>query len=123
MANKRILKKQIRHICGDLAVEAAIAIHMIPDINTGVMNDVIVSVADLQSNTLQKMSFSFDKVAHDFDVRTDYNKAKSDYNKAAYKKLIKTFNTSVREIVKKMNEALPEAQKLANKAALNDSEK
>ncbi|MBO4995461.1 MAG: hypothetical protein J6C78_05790 [Muribaculaceae bacterium] len=117
MANKRNLKKQIKYICGDLAVESAISIHTVQDIDVEKMKKVISDVAELQVSTLKKCSFSFDKVAKNYNSRAEYNKSKSAYFKAAYDKLVSSFNNSVKSIVKQMNEALPAAQKEANKAA------
>ena len=107
MANKRILKKQVRYICGDIALECAIALETIPDVDKKIMTEAIRDIAELQTKTLNKMSYAFDKIARDYDNKKQYRKEKTVYNSTAFKKLKVKFNESVLDIVKKMNSALP----------------
>lgn len=118
MANKRQLKKQIKYICGDIACECIMARNFIPSINLEKMNEIIYNVASLQTSSLKRVTFSYDKVVADFGTKHEYNVARSKYFAEAYKKLISDFNTEVNKLVKAMNEALPAAQKEANKKAL-----
>lgn len=119
MANKRILKKQIRYVCGDLAAECILAINFIEGINVEKMQEIVFEIAALQSTSLSHVSFSFDKIAADFASSHDYKIAKKSYNKAAFRTLKKEFDQKVQDIVKSMNNLLPQAQKDANKQALN----
>ena len=93
MASKRLLKKQVKYACGDLAAECILAIHFVDGINVEKMQDVVFQIASLQTLVLEKVSFSYDKVKSDFE-------------------------TAVQEIVKSMNALLPQAQKDANKEAI-----
>lgn len=119
MANKRILKKQIKYACGDLAAECIIAINFVDGIDVNKMQDVVFEIAELQTNTLKRVSFIYDKIISDYESKHDYAIARSKYFKQAYTTLRKDFDQKVREIVKSMNTLLPQAQKEANKRALN----
>ncbi|MCM1517438.1 MAG: hypothetical protein NC117_02190 [Pseudoflavonifractor sp.] len=117
MANKRQLKKQIKCVCGDLAGECIVARDMIPGVDFKGMNEIIYKIAELQSLTLARVTFSFDKTPKDFDTLHEYHTACHKYYGAAYSKLRADFNNSVQEIVKDMNAQLPTEQKEANKKA------
>lgn len=115
MANKRNLKKRILYVCGDLAGECILSSEYIPSIDTEKMYNIIPDIASLQVETLKRVSFSYDKTVKDFATKQEYNKAKRAYFANAYKKLNADFLEAVKAIVKKMNEATPQAQKDANK--------
>lgn len=118
MSSKRNLKKLVRYMCGDIAAECIIAKTVIPGIDPDVMSALVVKIACLQDVTLRKLSFSYDKVAADFDNVSSYKKARHEYMTKAYRSLKGEFNNQVAEIVKEMNAALPQAQKdLRNKQA------
>ena len=119
MANKRILKKQIKYVCGDLAAECIIAANFIEGIDVEKMHSIVFDIASLQTDSLAKITFSFDKTKADFESSREYNMAKTKYNKLAYGTLKKEFNASVQSIVKSMNAQLPQSQKDANKRTLN----
>lgn len=116
MANKRELKKAIKTVCGDLAGECLVARDFVPNIDRKKMEEIIFKIADLQYSTIENVTFSFDKTAGSFDNKHDYKKARDAYFKKGYTKLTSEFNKSVEEIVRKMNSALPAAQKEANKS-------
>lgn len=116
MANKRDLKKVIRAVCGDIASECILARHFVPDIDTDKMMAIVIETADLQCNTLENVSFSFDKSERSFDNGHQYREERRKYFKKGYKKLRADFDMAVVEIVNKMNAALPEKQKELNKA-------
>lgn len=117
MANKRILKKQVKYICGDLAAECILAMKYIDGINESEMSDIVYKIAELQTSTLQRTSFSYDKTIADFESAHSYTIARTKYFKQAYNTLKKDFNNNVHEIVKLMNLQLPQSQKDANKEA------
>lgn len=121
MSNKRILKKQIKYACGDLAGECIYAIHFVEGIDVAKMQDVIFEIASLQTTTLKRATFSYDKISKEFVSRKEYLLARSKYNKVAYAKLRTNFKEKVLEIVKSMNSLLPQAQKDANKDALKNN--
>lgn len=115
MSNKRDLKKQIKFVCGDIACECIMARNFIPGVDAEKMNKNIYDVASLQTSTLKRVSFVYDKVVSDFENKSAYQKAKSRYFADAYKKLNSDFNDSINAIVKSMNDALSKEQKEAQK--------
>lgn len=119
MANKRILKKQIKYVCGDLAGECIMAIHFVEGIDIEQMQNIIFDIATLQTTSLKRVTFSFDKISSDYESRKEYSLARTKYFKQAYGALKLEFNNKVQEIVKAMNKQLPQAQKDANKRAVN----
>ena len=119
MANKRILKKQIRYACGDLATETIMAAHIEPAMSHEKMSKIVNDIAALQTEALQRTSFSFDRTYKDFESKHAYRKARGVYNRKAFNSLKKEFGNAVAIIVKAMNEALPEERKKANVKSLN----
>lgn len=113
--NKRTLKKEIRMICGALAGECVIAKITIPGINPEKLNEIIYDIADLQSNAIRMISVTFPRTESSFASKKEYNDEKHKYFHAAFRKLKGDFNAHVEAIIKKMNSALPAAQKEANK--------
>lgn len=107
MANKRLLKKQIKMACGDLAAESITAMHLIPGVNREKLNEAVLKTAGLQSHALENSNVSFDKAPRDFANMAAYRKARRKYFAAAYHSLRENFNTQVDAIIKEMNEALP----------------
>lgn len=115
MSSKRKLKKNVRYVCGDIAAECIIAKNVVPGIDSKVMSDLVIKIAQLQQSTLRRISFNFDKVESDYESKKEYNKACGEYMKRAYRTLKIEFNKQVDEIVKEMNKALPQTQKELNK--------
>lgn len=100
-SNKRILKKEIRMICGALAGECVIAKITVPGIDPEKLNEIIYELAELQYNALSRVNFDFPQSPKAFESAAEYNKARSAYFKAAYRKLKCEFNAHVEAIVKK----------------------
>lgn len=119
MANKRDLKKQIKYICGEVAVECILAREYMEGINADKMNDVVFEIAELQQKSLKNATFAFDKTPKDFDNGKEYNRAANAYFKNAYKVFYAEFNKHIQAIVKQMNELLPAAQREINKKIAN----
>ena len=117
MANKRQLKKEIKYVCGDLAAECLIAKNFIKGVDKDAMIKNISDVASLMINTLDKVSFAFDKRPGDFADGRAYRKARRDYYTKAYAALRTKFYDRITEIVKAMNAAVPAEVKAANKKA------
>lgn len=117
-SNKRLLKKEIRLICGALAGECVVAKVTVPGIDREKLNDIIYELADLQQNALHRISISFPQSEKSFPNAHEYKKARRAYFAAAFKKLKDEFNAHIDLIVKKMNATLPQEQKDANMAAL-----
>ncbi len=115
--NKRTLKKEIRLICGALAGECVVTKLTVPGVDVNVLNDIIYDVADLQANAMRLINITFPRSVRSFATKSEYNAESHKYFKAAYRQLKGQFNARVEEILKKMNAALPEAQKQANREA------
>lgn len=119
MANKRNLKKQIKYICGELAVECILAREYVEGIDADAMNKMVYEIADLQEKSLKNVYFSFDKTPQDFESLKDYHKAVSAYYHNAYKVFYQEFNKHVASIIHSMNTLLPQAQRDLNKQIAN----
>lgn len=114
MANKRSLKKAVRNVCADIATECLIAAQYVKGVEPEKMDAVIQKLADLQSSALSSISFGFDKIPSDFASVKEYKCAKERYFKKAFSSIKHKFSLHINEIVKEMNEALPEEVKQAN---------
>lgn len=109
MANKRELKKRIKALCGDLASDALIATVLFPDkVETERINLIINEIAALQEDTLALTSFVYDRGRKDFANEGEYHRARRAYFATAYRKLNKDFIDRAIEIVRQLNEAVPE---------------
>ena len=121
MANKRNLKKFIQYTCGDVAGECLFAKYNFEGIDPEAMDNIILELADLQSNTIDKVSVYFDKVPKTYDGdRKAYRKERRNYFAKCYSELHKEFIDGIQDIVKKMNALLPKQQKEANKEIAKD---
>lgn len=119
MANKRVLKKQIRYVCGDIASECIFAQENFNGIDTDKMTQVILKVAVLQEDTVKKISVDFDKKPKEFKGNlAEYKSARAKYFKAMTKSLIEHLKNEIDGIVAEMNALVPQAQKDAIKEAL-----
>lgn len=119
MSNKRNLKKHIRYICGEIALEAIMTREFVENADMAMLNDVVVRLADLQEHSLKNATFAFEKTPRDFDSKAAYNKAARTYFRKAYKTFYEKFNLQIEEIVKSLNKAIPEAQRNINKEIAN----
>ena len=106
-------------MCGDLAGECIMAIHFVEGIDVEQMQNIVLDIASLQTASLKRVTFSFDKTSSECESRKEYSLARAKYFKQAYGALKSEFNSKVQEIVKAMNKQLPQAQKDANKKAVN----
>lgn len=109
MSNKRQLKKHVRYVCGDLAAELLVARSLYPGFDNDKVAEIIGKIAELQVSTIANASFSFDKARHDYQDAAAYNKERQAYNRKAYSKLNETFGNGIAEIVKMMNQAMPQS--------------
>lgn len=111
MANKRNLKKAIRFACGDMAGECIFAENTIEGTDVATWDQIILDIALLQEEAVNRVSVSFDKVPRDFENKKDYNKARHTYFKAVEKALAEYMRTETEQIVAAMNALLPKAKK------------
>lgn len=120
MANKRDLKKYIKYTCGDIAGECLFGIDFFENADAEKLENVIVKAACLQTETIDKVSVSFDKTLKSFNGNAkEYKKARRAYYKECYKALQQELSDSVNALVAEMNSTLSQEQKDANKAALS----
>ena len=120
MANKRDLKKYIKIVCGDIVGECVFAKFYFDGVDTEKMDEIIVRAAFLQTNTIDKVSVSFDKTLKSFEGNAKaYKVAHKAYYKECFKQLKAELNNEVEAIVAEMNKAITQEQKDANKTALN----
>lgn len=111
MKSKRDLKKQIRYICGDLVGECMLIGEISAPEKQDEVAQLVIDIAVLQESTIAKASFSFDKCRADYDDAKAYRRARSEYYHAAFAKLHEEFNTTVSELVHRMNELAGLAKK------------
>lgn len=114
MKNKRYLKKRIQQICGEVAIEALLYLP------SDKAHDIVMELARLQSQTLARISFSFDRGKKEFENGRAYKLAKEAYNRIALKKLYDEFNAKLVEIIKQMNATLTPEQRSANKKRISE---
>lgn len=97
MANKRSIKKQVRNICGQAAVDVLL------NLPYDKARSAVLELATLQTRTLANASFRFDRSARAFADRRAYNRAKTEYMHAAYRKLLEDFRSGLQKIVDNIN--------------------
>ncbi len=119
MANKRDLKKQIKYVCGEIALECIMTREFVEGADAKTLNDLVLRTAELQSNSLKNATFAFDKTPGDFESKAVYNHAANQYFKKAYTHFYDQFNAQVQEIVNALNKAIPAAQRELNKKLAN----
>ncbi len=110
MANKRDLKKAIRFACGDMAGKCVVAESAIKDTDVEAWDKIILDIALLQEEAVNRVSVSYDKVQRDFDDKKAYNKARRAYFKAVEKALGDYMRGETEKIVEKMNALLPKSK-------------
>ena len=118
MANKRLLKKNIRFICGDIASECIFAEDTFEGLDLDKMDDVICRVAILQDAAIKKVSARFAQKPKEFANVAEYRKAKYAFAKSVEKEINQFVGDALEEIVKQMNALVPKAQKDAIVKAL-----
>lgn len=106
MANKRQLKKFVRHTCGMFAAEILMARAGFPEIDRKTVYDIVRRLAALQARTLQRANVAYDHSRRDSDAAT-YGNDRAAYFHTAYKHLLDEFYAELEAILKDMNAALP----------------
>lgn len=105
MANKRQLKKSIHNACGDVAF-ALFLTDCVSDSDQEKGLDILEAISKLQSNSLTKVSVSFDKAPKSFENKHLYSKARKQYYAKAYNELQDEFVAKLQTIVNEINEIL-----------------
>jgi len=103
MANKRQLKKAITYACGEMAGECFFAQETFENTNPEDWEKIILDIALLQAEAVNRVSVDFDKVPKDFANGKEYKKARRTYFKAVEKALGKYMKEESEKIVEAMN--------------------
>lgn len=107
MANKRTIKKRIQAICCDIATECAITATYITGSDEARLADTIVKSAALFSDSMKRLSVSFDRMPKDYANKAEYNKARRAYFHKVYKSFNADFDKKVMEILHDLNSSIP----------------
>lgn len=105
--SKRELKKLIQYACGDIAGECIRAQQTIPGTDVEKWDNIVLNVALLQQEAVNRVSVDFDKTPKDFASKKEYNKARRAYFKQVEKGINDYMQAEVEKIVKEMNALLP----------------
>ena len=103
MANKRQLKKAIGYACGEMAGECFFAQNTFENTNPEDWDKIVLDIALLQAEAVNRVSVDFDKVPKDFASGKEYKKARRTYFKAVEKALANYMKEEGEKIVSQMN--------------------
>lgn len=103
MANKRQLKKAIGYACGEMAGECFFAQDTFENTNPEDWGKIVLDIALLQAEAVNRVSVDFDKVPKDFANGKEYKKARRAYFKAVEKGLSNYMKEESEKIVGAMN--------------------
>ena len=103
MANKRQLKKAICYACGEMAGECFFAQDTFENTNPEDWDKIVLDIALLQAEAVNRVSVDFDKVPKDFANRKEYKKARRTYFKAVEKAIGSYMKEESEKIVGAMN--------------------
>lgn len=108
MSSLRQVKKNIRNFCGDILAECVLAGTLYSDADEKKLADAVLMTAKLQTETIRKLSISFDKSPRDFTNLSEYRKARRYYYRKAIASLDSIFLKEAESIIALMNKAIPE---------------
>ena len=120
MANKRDLKKFIRNTCGNIALDMVIVGDHFSQIDKKDVEKIVFDCAVLQTTTISRLGIAFDRTEADFATKAEYAAARRKYFRRAYTALLEQFDKDVEELVKNMNQALPDEVRQSLKQAVNE---
>ena len=103
MANKRQLKKAIGYACGEMAGECFFAQETFENTNPEAWDKIVLDIALLQAEAVNRVSVDFDKVPKDFANGREYKKARRAYFKAVEKAISSYMKEESEKIVGEMN--------------------
>ena len=108
MASKRQLKKAIYRSCGEIAGECIFANEMLaPQTDQADWDSIIIDVALLQCEGVNRVNVDFDHVPSDFPNRREYNKARRKYFKQVEKAIGDYMTEQTQGIAERMNKLMP----------------
>ncbi|MCQ2287776.1 MAG: hypothetical protein MJZ74_01625 [Muribaculaceae bacterium] len=108
MANKRQLKKAICRACGEIASECIFASELLvneADIEN--WDKIIVDVALLQAEAVNRVSESFKQLPKDFATVKEYKKARNAHAKQVVKGINDMMTETLKGVAAKMNALMP----------------
>ena len=111
MANKRELKKAIKMACGEIAGQCLMAESTVKDADIDKWDNVIVNVAMLQKEAVNRVSVAFDKTPKNFAAKNEYKTAHKAFFKNVEKAIADYMHNEVAKIVEEMNALLPQKEK------------
>ncbi len=111
MANKRQLKKAIKYACGEMAGQCIYAENTFENADIDKWDNIIINIALLQEEGVNRVSVDFDKTPSDFANKKEYNKARRIYFKQVEKALSEYMHTQAEKVVEAMNALIPKAEK------------
>ncbi len=103
MANKRQLKKAIGYACGEMAGECFFAQDTFENTNPEDWDKIVLDIALLQAEAVNRVSVDFDKVPKDFANGKEYKKARRAYFKSVEKAIGNYMKEESEKIVSEMN--------------------
>ena len=107
MANKRDLKKAIRYACGDMAGQCIIAESVLQDADIEKWDNVILNIAMLQEEAINRVTVSYDRTRKDFANGREYKKARRNYFKQVEKAITEYMKTEAGKVAAEMNALTP----------------
>lgn len=111
MANKRQLKKAIYRTCGDVAGECIFASEAFgTEANLEEWDKIIVEVALLQSEAVNRVSEPFKQLPKDFASIKEYKKARNAHAKSVVNDIKDLMTQTLQEVAAKMNALMPKAK-------------
>jgi hypothetical protein len=97
------LKKAIGYACGEMAGECFFAQNTFENTNPEDWDKIVLDIALLQAEAVNRVSVDFDKVPKDFASGKEYKKARRTYFKAVEKALANYMKEESEKIVSQMN--------------------
>lgn len=108
MANKRQLKKAICRTCGEVAGECIFAAEAFgSEANLENWDKIILDVALLQAEAVNRVSESFKQQPNEFANGKEYKKARRAHSKQVVKSIRELMTSTLQEVASKMNALMP----------------
>ena len=107
MANKRNLKKAIRYACGDMVGQCIIAESVLQGADIEKWDNVILNIAMLQEEAINRVTVSYDRTRKDFANGREYKKARRNYFKQVEKAINDYMKTEAGKVAAEMNALTP----------------
>lgn len=120
MANKREFKKYVNALGASIANEIACAYDCVESADREALQAAFGKVLGAVGSSKSKANIFFDRGHKAFSSMEEYSKSKRAFFKSLFRKIESDFDAEIKEALKTFNAALPESEKAANKAAVNN---